>query len=110
MAKRVNKRESGQGVAEYIIIVALIAIAAIGIVALFGEQIRSMFAASGRPEAAETSRRDDARKKKRRVRAVAARRETGDKRRGAVERTATKRATREAARRPVVRVPSSTRR
>jgi Flp pilus assembly pilin Flp len=32
---------------EYIIIVALIAIAAIGVVALFGDNIRALFATSG---------------------------------------------------------------
>ena len=40
------KKESGQGMTEYIIIVALIAIAAIGVVTLFGDNIRDMFGAS----------------------------------------------------------------
>ena len=38
--------ESGQGMTEYIIIVALIAIAAIGVVSLFGDNIRALFGAS----------------------------------------------------------------
>ena len=38
--------ESGQGMTEYIIIVALIAIAAIGVVSLFGDNIRKLFGAS----------------------------------------------------------------
>ena len=38
--------ESGQGMTEYIIIVALIAIAAIGVVGLFGDNIRALFGAS----------------------------------------------------------------
>ena len=40
------KNQSGQGMTEYIIIVALIAIAAIGVVTLFGDNIRRMFGAS----------------------------------------------------------------
>jgi Flp pilus assembly pilin Flp len=36
----------GQGMTEYIIIVALIAIAAIGVVSLFGDNIRRLFATS----------------------------------------------------------------
>ncbi len=38
--------ESGQGMTEYIIIVALIAIAAIGVISLFGDNIRALFGAS----------------------------------------------------------------
>jgi len=38
------KRKKGQGMTEYIIIVALIAIAAIGVVSLFGDNIRTLFA------------------------------------------------------------------
>jgi pilus assembly protein Flp/PilA len=37
----------GQGMTEYIIIVALIAIAAIGVISLFGDNIRALFATSG---------------------------------------------------------------
>jgi len=40
------RKESGQGMTEYIIIVALIAIAAIGVVTLFGDNIRDMFGSS----------------------------------------------------------------
>jgi len=40
------RNEAGQGMTEYIIIVALIAIAAIGVVTLFGDNIRDMFGAS----------------------------------------------------------------
>lgn len=40
--------ESGQGMTEYIIIVALIAIAAIGIVSLFGQQIQELFSSGGK--------------------------------------------------------------
>jgi Flp pilus assembly pilin Flp len=40
------KKSRGQGMTEYIIIVALIAIAAIGVVTLFGDNIRKLFGAS----------------------------------------------------------------
>ncbi|MHB8420744.1 MAG: hypothetical protein ACYDCL_23550 [Myxococcales bacterium] len=36
-------KKRGQGMTEYIIIVALIAIAAVGIVTVFGQNIRSLF-------------------------------------------------------------------
>ena len=36
----------GQGMTEYVIIVALIAVAAIGVVSLFGDNIRALFATS----------------------------------------------------------------
>jgi len=38
--------KKGQGMTEYIIIVALIAIAAIGVLSLFGDNIRALFGAS----------------------------------------------------------------
>ena len=37
------KSQSGQGMTEYLIIVALIAIAAIGVVTVFGRDIRELF-------------------------------------------------------------------
>lgn len=40
--------ESGQGMTEYIIIVALIAVAAIGIISAFGKQVQEDFAAAGK--------------------------------------------------------------
>ena len=40
------KKQNGQGMTEYIIIVALIAIAAIGVVTVFGDNIRKIFGAS----------------------------------------------------------------
>lgn len=43
---RTLRNEAGQGMTEYIIIVALIAVAAIGVVTLFGDNIRDMFGAS----------------------------------------------------------------
>jgi Flp pilus assembly pilin Flp len=39
-------RRSGQGMTEYIIIVALVAIASIAVVTIFGDQIRELFSAS----------------------------------------------------------------
>ena len=44
--RKMMKNQKGQGMTEYIIIVALIAIAAIGVVTLFGDNIRRMFGAS----------------------------------------------------------------
>ena len=49
MLRRVRKlfrSESGQGMSEYLIIVALIAVAAIGVVTVFGKDIRELFSAS----------------------------------------------------------------
>ncbi len=40
------RKARGQGMTEYIIIVALIAIAAIGVITLFGDNIRKLFGAS----------------------------------------------------------------
>lgn len=42
---RRKSRQAGQGMTEYIIIVALIAVAAIGVYAMFGQTIRSQTAA-----------------------------------------------------------------
>jgi Flp pilus assembly pilin Flp len=39
-----GRNRSGQGLTEYIIVVALVAIAAIGIVNIFGNQLRNQFA------------------------------------------------------------------
>ena len=41
-----RKAQSGQGMSEYLIIVALIAVAAIGVVTVFGRDIRELFTAS----------------------------------------------------------------
>lgn len=41
-----KKARKGQGMTEYIIIVALIAIAAIGVITLFGDNIRVLFGAA----------------------------------------------------------------
>ena len=40
------KKSRGQGMTEYIIIVALIAIAAIGVITLFGDNIKALFGMS----------------------------------------------------------------
>lgn len=42
--KKSLRKRGGQGLTEYIIIVALVAIAAIGIVNIFGNQLRNQFA------------------------------------------------------------------
>jgi Flp pilus assembly pilin Flp len=44
--KKLSRRNRGQGMTEYIIIVALIAIAAVGIITVFGNNIRALFGAS----------------------------------------------------------------
>jgi Flp pilus assembly pilin Flp len=44
--KKSRKFRRGQGMTEYIIIVALIAIAAIGVVTMFGNNIRALFGMS----------------------------------------------------------------
>ena len=42
----IAKNDDGQGMTEYIIIVALIAIAAIAVITFFGQNLRALFAAS----------------------------------------------------------------
>jgi Flp pilus assembly pilin Flp len=44
--KQLIRKHRGQGMTEYIIIVALIAIAAIGVITLFGDNIRRLFGMS----------------------------------------------------------------
>ena len=46
MKAQMKKKTRGQGMTEYIIIVALIAIAAIGVITLFGDNIRKLFGGS----------------------------------------------------------------
>ena len=53
--KNLLKRSRGQGMTEYIIIVALIAIAAIGVVTLFGDNIKALFGASANALAGSTN-------------------------------------------------------
>lgn len=49
------KKARGQGMTEYIIIVALIAIAAIGVITLFGDNIKALFGMSADALAGDTS-------------------------------------------------------
>ena len=49
------QRDEGQGMTEYIINVALIAIAAIGVVTIFGQNIRALFGASTASLAGDTN-------------------------------------------------------
>jgi pilus assembly protein Flp/PilA len=46
MMRRFLRNQAGQGMTEYLIIVALIAIAAVGVVTVFGNDIRQLFSAS----------------------------------------------------------------
>jgi len=48
-----RKRQSGQGMTEYIVIVALVAVAAIAVYQLFGQVVRSQTAAMARELAGE---------------------------------------------------------
>jgi pilus assembly protein Flp/PilA len=52
--KNLMKRARGQGMTEYIIIVALIAIAAIGVITLFGDNIKALFGMSADALAGDT--------------------------------------------------------
>ncbi len=49
------RRRKGQGMTEYIIIVALIAIAAIAVITLFGNNIRALFGAASDATAGKTN-------------------------------------------------------
>jgi pilus assembly protein Flp/PilA len=53
------RKSRGQGMTEYIIIVALIAIAAIAVVMLFGDNIRKLFGASSAALAGNSSVSND---------------------------------------------------
>ncbi len=46
MTRKQLRKARGQGMTEYIIIVALIAIAAIGVITLFGDNIKALFGMS----------------------------------------------------------------
>jgi pilus assembly protein Flp/PilA len=59
VSKKLKKRR-GQGMTEYIIIVALIAIAAIGVVTLFGNNIRKLFGQSADALAGNADVKNDA--------------------------------------------------
>jgi len=52
--KAMLKKARGQGMTEYIIIVALIAIAAIGVITLFGDNIKALFGMSADALAGDT--------------------------------------------------------
>jgi pilus assembly protein Flp/PilA len=60
--EKLLRNSKGQGMTEYIIIVALIAIAAIGVVTLFGNNIRRLFASSANALAGETEVKVDTKK------------------------------------------------
>ena len=44
--RKLGPGQKGQGMAEYIVVVALIAIAAIGVVTIFSQNLRALFATS----------------------------------------------------------------
>ena len=55
LMKRLRGETKGQGLTEYIIIVALIAIAAIGVVTLFGDDIRRLFGGAANALSGDTN-------------------------------------------------------
>ena len=59
--RRSMRKSRGQGMTEYIIIVALIAIAAIGVITLFGNNIRRLFGQSADALAGNANVTNDAR-------------------------------------------------
>ncbi|HYH96859.1 hypothetical protein [Hyalangium sp.] len=59
ISKKNLRKARGQGMTEYIIIVALIAIAAIGVITLFGDNIRKLFGASAAALAGNSSVSND---------------------------------------------------
>ncbi|HWV38240.1 MAG TPA: hypothetical protein VN033_07145 [Vulgatibacter sp.] len=54
-ACRSTRRQAGQGMTEYIVIVALVAVAAIGVVTVFGDNVRQLFATAASGLAGEAS-------------------------------------------------------
>lgn len=52
--KKFRKTQSGQAIVEYIIIVALVAIAAITVISLFSDRIRAMFSGATEELGGET--------------------------------------------------------
>ena len=56
-ALRKRRRQRGQGLSEYAIIVALITVASIVIIGAFGDQIRELFFKSGKRLAGDESAR-----------------------------------------------------
>jgi len=57
---RARKRRKAQGMTEYILIVALIAVAAIGIVTLFGDNLRKIFGTANNALAGKQSEKTGA--------------------------------------------------
>lgn len=53
---RALRREDGQGMTEYIIIVGLIAIGTIGVVTVFGDNVRGLFGAAAGSLANESAK------------------------------------------------------
>ena len=62
VVNKARKRRQAQGMTEYIIIVALIAIAAIGVVTLFGNNLRRIFGTANDALAGEQNKETGAKK------------------------------------------------
>jgi hypothetical protein len=54
-SQRISRRQAGQGMTEYIIIVILVAVAAIGVYMYFGQVVRSDVAGMAQEMAGQTS-------------------------------------------------------
>jgi pilus assembly protein Flp/PilA len=54
LLRRFGRDQRGQGMTEYIIVVALIAIAAIGVVTIFGDNVRDLWTGAVNALAGET--------------------------------------------------------
>ena len=53
--KGTKRNDAGQGMTEYIIIVALVAISSIGVMTVFGNDVRSLFGAATNAMAGDTN-------------------------------------------------------
>jgi Flp pilus assembly pilin Flp len=53
--KKLARNQSGQGMTEYIIIVALIAVLSIGAVSMFGDNVRNLFGMAGNALSGDTN-------------------------------------------------------
>lgn len=53
--RKAGRDQRGQGMTEYVIVVALIAVAAIGVVTVFGDNVRNLFATSAEALAGKAS-------------------------------------------------------
>ncbi len=53
--RRIRRNDAGQGMTEYIIIVALVAISSIGVMTVFGNDVRALFGGATNALAGDTN-------------------------------------------------------